>query len=150
MLRCLFPWMQDPSVEKVAILYAISKGKQLWIFIFCLRVATGLLPRYVLPGFFVLVSTGLMVCRMGSFTIIVGDHTLFVCWLLNGYKVSTSFLDINVITLLFLFSNAIWCDVETNQSLCKLFCISALWYVPRLNCSDYLQDFSWAVLIGAT
>ena len=33
-----FSWLQDRSVEKVVILFAVAKGKQLWIFIFRARV----------------------------------------------------------------------------------------------------------------
>ena len=40
------------SVEKVVILLAIAKGKQLSIFIFLTRVAAGFLPCDVLLAFF--------------------------------------------------------------------------------------------------
>ena len=44
--------LQDRSIEKVLILVAIAKGKQLWIFIFFIYVAAGFLPRDVLQFFF--------------------------------------------------------------------------------------------------
>ena len=51
MLRCFF-LLQDRSLEKVVILHAIAQVKQLSIFIFLTRVATGFLPRDVLLAFF--------------------------------------------------------------------------------------------------
>ena len=45
-------WLQERSVEKAMILFAIVKGKQLWIFIFLTYVATGFLSRDVLLAFF--------------------------------------------------------------------------------------------------
>ena len=45
-------WLQDRSVEKVVMLLAIAKGKQLSVFISRTRVATGFLPRDVLLEFF--------------------------------------------------------------------------------------------------
>ena len=44
--------MQDRSVEKLAISFAIPKVKQRRNFIFCIRGATGFSPRNALSAFF--------------------------------------------------------------------------------------------------
>ena len=52
MLRPFFSWLQDRSVEKVAILFAIAEGKKSEFLSFCTRVAAGFLPRDDLLAFF--------------------------------------------------------------------------------------------------
>ena len=52
MLRCCFSLLQGRSVEKVVILLATAKWKQLLIFVFFTRVAAVFLPRDVLLAFF--------------------------------------------------------------------------------------------------
>ena len=52
MLRCCFSLLQGRSVEKVVILLATAKWKQLLIVVFFTRVAAVFLPRDVLLAFF--------------------------------------------------------------------------------------------------